>query len=83
MPKPTCCLWFVRPYQPWSRFLKKTTSTDLAFLPGTRVSLFDLGGMIMELRQMLGRDVDLRTPADLSVYFQDKVLAGARPLYAA
>ena len=53
------------------------------FMPGVRVSLFDLGGMVMEFRQMLGREVDLRTPGDLSEYFRDKVVAGARPLYAA
>jgi predicted nucleotidyltransferase len=53
------------------------------FLPSVRVSLFDLGGMLMELREMLGREVDLRTPADLSKYFRDEVVAQARPLYAA
>ncbi|MEK6703578.1 MAG: nucleotidyltransferase family protein [Planctomycetota bacterium] len=53
------------------------------FLPGARVSLFDLGGMIMELRAMLGRDVDLRTPEDLSRYFRASVLREARQLYAA
>jgi predicted nucleotidyltransferase len=53
------------------------------FLPSVRASLFDLGGMLMELREMLGREVDLRTPADLSKYFRDDVVAEARPLYAA
>ena len=53
------------------------------FRAGARVSLFDLGGMIMELRAMLGRDVDLRTPEDLSKYFRSSVLREARPLYAA
>jgi len=53
------------------------------FLPIAEPTLFDLGGMLMELREMLGRDVDLRTPADLSPYFRDEVLATARPLYAA
>jgi predicted nucleotidyltransferase len=53
------------------------------FLPGESKSLFDLGGMLMELREMLGRDVDLRTPADLSQYFRHEVLREARPLYAA
>jgi hypothetical protein len=48
-----------------------------------RVSLFDLGGMLMELREMLGCEVDLRTPNDLSQYFKDRVLSRARPLYAA
>lgn len=53
------------------------------FLPGSRVSLFDLGGMLMELRTMLGRDVDLRTPQDLSQYFRSQVEREARLLYAA
>ena len=53
------------------------------FLPTTRASLFDLGGMLMELREMLGREVDLRTPADLSKHFRNAVVAEARPLYAA
>lgn len=53
------------------------------YLPTARVSLFDLGGMLMELREMLGRDVDLRTPADLSKHFRADEVAVARPLYAA
>lgn len=53
------------------------------FLPDARVSLLDLGGMSMELRELLGRNVDLRTPADLSKYFRTAVLREARPLYAA
>lgn len=53
------------------------------FLPAQQKSLLDLGGMLMELRQMLGRDVDLRTPEDLSRYFRNEVLREARPLYAA
>lgn len=53
------------------------------FLPGQRVSLFTIGGMIMELRELTGLDVDLRTPADLSQYFRDKVVREARLLYAA
>ena len=53
------------------------------FHPTARASLFDLGGMLMELREMLGRDVDLRTPEDLSTYFRDEVVAEATPLYAA
>jgi len=53
------------------------------FEPGRRVSLFDLGGMLMELREMLGREVDLRTPNDLSRYFRRDVVARAKVLYAA
>ena len=53
------------------------------FLPGQRVSLFTIGGMIMELRDLTGLDVDLRTANDLSKYFRDKVVREARQLYAA
>lgn len=53
------------------------------FEPNVRVSLLDLGGMLMELREMLGREVDLRTPQDLSQYFREQVIRQARVLYAA
>lgn len=53
------------------------------FLPGVQYSLLDLGGMYMELQEMFGRDVDLKTPLDLSRYFREEVVRTARPLYAA
>lgn len=53
------------------------------FEPGAKVTLFDVGGMINELSAHFGRDVDLRTPQDLSQYFRDEVMARAEPLYAA
>jgi len=53
------------------------------FLPGVRYSMLDLGGMWMELREMMGREVDLKTSLDLSRYFRDEVVRGARALYAA
>lgn len=53
------------------------------FQPDRRVSLLDLGGMLMELRELLHREVDLRTPEDLSRYFRASVLSEARLLYAA
>lgn len=34
-----------------------------------------------ELGRLLGREVDLNTPEDLSRYFREGVLAQARPLY--
>lgn len=66
----------------------RTTPTSdidvlVEFLPGVRVSLFDLGGMLVELAELLGRPVDLRTPLDLSPYFRAEVLHSARLLYAA
>jgi hypothetical protein len=53
------------------------------FLPGTRISLLSIGGLELELEDILHRKVDMRTPGDLSRYFRDSVVASARPLYAA
>jgi len=39
--------------------------------------------MMHELTEVMGRQVDIRTPADLSRYFRDEVVAEAEPLYAA
>lgn len=47
-------------------------------LPGT--TLFDLGGLHVELESLLGIHVDLLTPADLSPRFRAKVLAEAQPV---
>lgn len=47
-------------------------------LPGT--TLFDLGGLQVELEALLGVPVDLLTPGDLPVKFRAKVLAEARPV---
>jgi len=40
--------------------------------------LLDIAGMEIELAKMIGRKVDLRTPAELSRYFRDDVLEKAR-----
>jgi predicted nucleotidyltransferase len=40
-----------------------------------------LAGMEMELSDVFGRKVDLRTPQDLSRYFRREVLASALPQY--
>jgi uncharacterized protein len=53
------------------------------FLPGTRISLLGIGKIEMELEELFGRHVDLRTPQDLSQYFREDVVESARPLYAA
>lgn len=47
-------------------------------LPGT--TLFDLGGLQIELEALLGVPVDLLTPGDLPAKFRAKVLAEARPV---
>jgi uncharacterized protein len=53
------------------------------FQPSARVSMFDFGGMAVELSELFGRPVDLRTPEDLSRYFRSTVLREAKLLYAA
>ena len=45
------------------------------------VSLLDIVGMELDLKERLGRNVDLRTPKSLSKYFRNDVLAEAYPLY--
>jgi predicted nucleotidyltransferase len=44
-------------------------------LPGA--TLFDLGGLQMELEELLGVRVDLLTPGDLPERFRERVLAEA------
>ena len=45
-------------------------------LPGA--TLFDLGGLQVELEEILGVPVDLLTPDDIPLKFRDQVLAEAR-----
>jgi predicted nucleotidyltransferase len=52
------------------------------FEPSQTPGLFGIAGMEIELSEMLGRKVDLRTPRDLSRYFQDDVVRKAEILYA-
>lgn len=47
-------------------------------LPGA--TLFDLGGLQVELEQLLGVAVDLVTPGDLPLRIRDQVLTEARPV---
>jgi uncharacterized protein len=53
------------------------------FAPDHPVGLIRLAGIERELSALLGRRVDLRTPADLSRYFRQEVLASADVQYAA
>lgn len=51
------------------------------FEPGARVSLFDMGEAQVDLSELLGREVDLKTPGFLSRYFRDDVIRTALTLY--
>lgn len=53
------------------------------FEDGRTPGMFGFGGMILELGEMLGRRVDLRTPFDLSRHFRPYIMRDARTLHAA
>ena len=53
------------------------------FEPDQTVGFLKLAGMELELSEIIGRKVDLRTPAELSRYFRQEVLAAAEVQYAA
>lgn len=59
-----------------------TDGSDLDLLvdpqPGT--TLFDLGGLQVELEDMLGIRVDLVTPRDLPARIRARIIGEARPL---
>jgi predicted nucleotidyltransferase len=52
------------------------------FEQGQVVGFLRLSGMEIELSEILGRKVDLRTPAELSRYFRQEVLDSAEVQYA-
>lgn len=43
-------------------------------------NLFDLGGLLMELQNLLNRKVDVVTEKGLHWYIKDRVLKEARPI---
>ncbi|MGD0368875.1 MAG: nucleotidyltransferase family protein [Acidobacteriaceae bacterium] len=47
-------------------------------LPGA--TLFDLGGLQVELEELLGVPVDLLTPGDIPAKLRDRIFAEARPV---
>ncbi len=47
-------------------------------LPG--VTLFDLGGLHIELEELLGVPVDVLTPGDLPLKFREQVILTAKPI---
>jgi len=53
------------------------------FFPETRIGLLGMAALQRELSELIGRQVDLRTPADLSRYFRAKVMREAVEQYAA
>jgi predicted nucleotidyltransferase len=61
---------------------RDTDDSDLDLLVDTLpgATLFDLGGLQVELETALGIPVDVLTPGDLPIKFRDSVVRGAMPL---
>jgi len=53
------------------------------FEPGAHIGYITMAGMEIELSEMIGRKVDLRTPNELNAYFKDEVLSEAEVQYEA
>jgi len=53
----------------------------IEFEPGHTVGLLKMAGLELELSEILGRKVDLRTPAELSRYFRDEVVRTSEVQY--
>ncbi|HUP68223.1 MAG TPA: nucleotidyltransferase domain-containing protein [Acidimicrobiales bacterium] len=65
--------------------LRPDSDIDLLveFEPGHTPGLFGIAKLELDLADLIGRSVDLRTVHDLSRYFRDDVAAEARTLYDA
>ena len=83
-----CRKWKVNEFALFGSVLRKDFGPDsdidvlIEFEPGAKVGLIRLGGMHLELSEIFGRPVDLRTPADLSRYFREDVVKSAVVQYA-
>jgi len=59
-----------------------TEESDLDLLvdPRDDMTLFDIGAIRLELRQLLGVEVDVLTPRALPESFRERILKGAVPV---
>ena len=77
----------IRKLSTFGSFLREDFGPDsdidllVEFHPDHIPGLIRLAGMEIELTQLLGRKVDLRTPQDLSRYFREEVLNSAEVQY--
>jgi predicted nucleotidyltransferase len=53
------------------------------FLPEAEIGLLEHAGLMLDLAQLLGREVDLISKRGLKPFIRDSVLREARPVYAA
>ena len=59
---------------------REDSDLDILVDPTTETTLFDIGAIQYKLRQLLGVEVDVRTPLDLPAKFRDIVIAEALPV---
>jgi predicted nucleotidyltransferase len=83
-----CRRWHIRKLSLFGSILRDQFRPDsdvdmlVEFQPAQRVGLIQMARIERELSDLLGRKVDLRTPAELSRYFRDDVLREAQVQYA-
>lgn len=53
---------------------------DLLVEPTAETTLLDIGAIRAELKQLLGLEIDVLTPASLPAKFRDEVLRQAQPV---
>jgi predicted nucleotidyltransferase len=82
-----CRRWHVRKLSLYGSVLRDDfgPSSDVDMLvefePAAVVGYFELAQMEEELSDLLGRKADIRTPAELSPYFRNEVVATAETQY--
>ena len=83
-----CRRWHIRKLSLFGSTLHGEARPDsdvdllVEFRPDHRIGLIQMARIERELSELIGRKVDLRTPADLSRYFRDEVLREAKVQYA-
>ena len=51
------------------------------FEPGHRIGLLGMAALERRLSELIGRKIDLRTPAEISRYFRDEVIRSSEVQY--
>lgn len=59
---------------------REDSDIDILVDAAEGATLMDLGGLQVELEELLGVRVDVKVPGELSRYFREEVLAEAAPI---
>jgi uncharacterized protein len=82
-----CKQYPVRKLSLFGSVLREDFRTDsdidmlVEFQPEARVGYFTMGKLQVDLTELLGREVDLKTAEDLSQYFRHEVIEKAQQIY--